>query len=94
MEVLDRMPWVAKNSVFHRLAEIGEVSNLSKEERIKYDSALRHFRDTLNVMRGAEDKGRKEGRKEVARNLLALGIPVVTIMQATGLSEQEIEKLR
>ena len=25
METLDRMPWAAKNSVFRRLAEIGEV---------------------------------------------------------------------
>ncbi|MFC2759330.1 Rpn family recombination-promoting nuclease/putative transposase [Hallella multisaccharivorax] len=62
MEVLDRMPWAAKNSVFRRLAEIGEVSNMSKEERIKYDAALRHFRDTISVMQGAEDKGLKRGR--------------------------------
>lgn len=56
------MPWLAKDSVFHKLAEIGEVSNLSKEDRIKYDSALRHFRDTLNVMRGAEMKGFEQGQ--------------------------------
>lgn len=61
MEVLDRMPWAAKNSVFRRLAEIGEVSNMSKEERIKYDAALRHFRDTISVMQGAEDKGLGRG---------------------------------
>jgi len=61
METFNRMPWAAKNSVFQKLAEVAEVSNLSKEDRIKYDAALRHFRDTLNVMRGAEEKGRKEG---------------------------------
>ena len=64
METFNRMPWAAKNSVFQKLAEVAEVSNLSKEDRIKYDAALRHFRDTLNVMRGAEEKGRKEGRME------------------------------
>jgi predicted transposase/invertase (TIGR01784 family) len=64
METFNRMPWSAKNSVFQKLAEVAEVSNLSKEDRIKYDAALRHFRDTLNVMRGAEEKGRKQGRME------------------------------
>ncbi len=43
MDTLNRMPWAAKDSVFHKLAEIAEVSNTSKDERIKYDSALRHY---------------------------------------------------
>jgi hypothetical protein len=40
MEILDRMPWAAQNAVFQRLAEVAEVSNLSKEERLEYDHAL------------------------------------------------------
>ena len=64
MEVLDRMPWAAKDSVFRKLAEIAEVSNMSKDDRIKYDSALRHYRDTLSVLQGAKDSGRREGREE------------------------------
>lgn len=64
MEVLDRMPWVAKDSVFHRLAQIAEVSNMSEEDRIKYDSALRHYRDTISVLQGAIDKGKALGQTE------------------------------
>ena len=72
MEILDRMPWAAQNAVFRRLAEVAEVSKLSKEERLKYDHALKRYRDTLNAMTGAEQKGladglargREEGRAE------------------------------
>ena len=43
------------------------------------------------------EKGRAEGEKsgviKTARNLKALGMPTATIMQATGLSAEEIEKL-
>ena len=101
MEILDRMPWAAKDSVFHKLAEIGEVSNMTKDERLKYDAALRHYRDTLNVMRSAEDKGRQQGLTEgrqqgltegrqqaniqTAKNLLAMGLSVDQIAKATGL---------
>ena len=97
MEVLDRMPWAGKDSVFRKLAEIAEVSNMSKDDRIKYDSALRHYRDTLSVLQGAKDSGRREGRevgrKEVAKKMKSAGIPIIQIIEFTGLSAQDIELL-
>lgn len=97
METLDRMPWAAKNSVFRRLAEIGEVSNMTKDEREKYDSALRHYRDTLVVMQGAVDKGKAEGALEnaiaSAKTMKADGMPTALIAKYTGLSEEQISNL-
>lgn len=97
MEVLDRMPWTAKNSVFRKLAEIAEVGNMSKEERIKYNSSLRHYRDTISVLQGAVDEGRKEGREEAnlnnAKVMKSLGLPVDTIQKVTGLDVERIKSL-
>lgn len=101
METFNRMPWAAKNSVFQKLAEVAEVSNLSKEDRIKYDAALRHFRDTLNVMRGAEEKGRMQGRMEgrmegelaIAKKMKEAGSDTGFIKEMTGLTEDEISQL-
>ena len=85
MDILQRMPWAAQDSVFMKLAEIAEVSALSKEERIKYDDSLRKFRDTLVVMEGkfmegfakGFAKGREEGlakaREEAREEGLAKG---------------------
>jgi len=92
------MPWAAQNSVFQRLAEVAEVSALSKEERIKYDHALKRYRDTLNAMTGAEMKGRAEGftegravgQTEIVRNMKAQGLSAEDIARYTGLSLQEI----
>ena len=64
METLNRLPWAAKDSVFQRLAEIAEVSALTKEERVKYDYALKRFRDTLNAMAGARMEGLAEGMEK------------------------------
>ncbi len=50
------MPWAAQNAVFQRLAEVAEVSKLSKEDRMAYDHALKRYRDTYNAMTGAEQK--------------------------------------
>ena len=38
-------------------------------------------------------EGRAEGKTEMARNLKAMGIPTETIMKASGLTLEEIEKL-
>ena len=39
-------------------------------------------------------EGEKEAKEKIAANLLSLGVPVETIVQASGLSEEEIENLR
>ena len=38
-------------------------------------------------------EGRSEGMKEMAKNLKSLGVDVKTIMQASGLTEEQIERL-
>ena len=101
MDILERMPWAAQNAVFRRLAEVAEVSKLSREERIKYDHALKHFRDMYNTITGAEQKGRAEGRAEglaeakmeYARRMKIKDFPIEDIVEITGLSRDEVEAL-
>ena len=102
MDILQRMPWAAQDSVFMKLAEIAEVSALSKEERIKYDDSLRKFRDTLVVMEGqfmeGEAKGLEKGREEGLAEGLAKGreegsLDIARKMKAKGFSLEEIAEL-
>ena len=87
METIKRLPWAAQNSVFQKLAEIADVSSLTKEERLHYDEALRKYRDTLCVLEGAEQRGLKRGREEGLAKGLAKG-------RAEGLAEGRIEAAR
>ena len=101
MEILERMPWAAQNAVFQRLAEVAEVSKLSKKDRLEYDHALKRYRDTLNAMTGAEMKGRAEGRAEgeknkaieSARSMKADGMAMELITKYAGLTKEEIEQI-
>ena len=93
MDILERMPWAAQNAVFQRLAEVAEVSKLSRDERIKYDHALKRYRDTLNTLTGAEQKGREEANRDNARRMKADNMPAELIAKYTGLKEDEIEQL-
>ena len=55
------MPFAAKDSVFAKIAQIADISALSKEERMKYDEGIRKYRDTICVMDYAIESGLKKG---------------------------------
>jgi len=109
MEILERMPWLAQDAVFRKLASIAEVAALSKEDRQKYDESLRKYRDTISVMEGqylegkeaglaeglekGKVEGKAEGKLEIARSMKAKGYAVGDIADITGLTAQEIETL-
>ena len=109
MEALNRLPWEAQSPIFKRLGEIAEISQLSTEDRIKYDAAIQWYRDNAFLLEGAEEvglqkgmkKGLEQGRaeglaegiKKTARNLKSMGLGVADIQKATGLSEEEIQEL-
>ncbi|MEE0520103.1 MAG: hypothetical protein UDK36_01685, partial [Bacteroidaceae bacterium] len=104
-----RLPWVTPGSIFAKLAEITDISSMSKEDRLRYDESIKKFRDTICVMEGAKlegfaegeakghargrAEGRAEERMETARKFKQLGVGIDVIQRATGLSKEEIEKL-
>ena len=81
------------------------MSKLSKEERIKYDRALKRYRDMYNTITGAEAKGEAKGRAEGlvegraeermanAMSLKANGVPIDIIAKSLGLTEDEVARL-
>ena len=91
METIKRLPWAAQNSVFQKLAEIADVSSLTKEERLHYDEALRKYRDTLCVLEGAELRGEKRGEAKGLAKGLAKGREEGL---AKGRAEERIEIAR
>ena len=77
-----------------------EESAMTKDELLAYED----FWDKLGAerlllvdsnkrsMEEGRAAGRVEGRKEVARNLLRMGMSMEDISKATGISKEEIEK--
>ena len=106
MKTLEKMPFEAQHKIFKRLAEIADSKTLTKEEQEKYDNSMMVMWDNYAVYKHAEEKGiikgeakgRAEGRveekKEIALNLLAYNTPIDIIAKSTGLSIEEIKKLK
>ena len=73
-----------------------KLLELSEDEhaRMIYEAEVKALRDDRSRVRGAFEKGANEKALEIARNLIAIGMPVEKIADATALSYEEIEKVR
>ena len=73
-----------------------EMNYLTGDEEVRRLAELREKweMDRVSAINYAERKGKKEGKIEVARKLLNKKIPIKDIEEVTGLSKEEIEKLK
>ena len=84
------------------IAEAARMHDLPDEEKMQYLRNMITEEEKIELYdTGFEDgveKGREEGREHertaIAQKMLALGIPMVTIAKATGLSAEEIMSLQ
>ena len=89
MSILDKIPSLAENELFQKLAEIADITALSKEDREKYDESIKVMRDHIAAYKGAII----EAKIEVAKNMLMENEPVDKIARYTGLAKEDILKL-
>ena len=109
-EVFKNLPLAEQKKMLDHLAKLPDVRFLSSEEREKYDESIKAIDDYYSGLYGSyvdgEEKGmakgiakgRAEGRLskglEVARNMLAIGMPWSQIVQLTGLTEDQLKQLQ
>ena len=78
-----------------RVNAIVEESKISEKFRTMYLTMNLHDRDLkLQAFREGEQKGQLDAKLETAKKLLEKNIPVETIAECTGLSNEDVEKLK
>ena len=75
-----------------------EKLEMSPEDRELYELRLKAIRDEINIRESGYTDGMKDGeekgKKEIAKNMLKENMPIEVISKLTGLSQEEIEKLK
>ena len=94
MEIVEQFPCEALDKVFKKLAEYADSKTLTKEEQEKYDNSMMVMWDNYAVFKHAVEKEAKKKSKEIALNLLTYNTPIDVIAKSTGLSIEEIKKLK
>ena len=102
MNMFEQMPFSEKYPVFRKLAEIGDLRKLSREELELYDEDIKNMRDIYATRKFDEKKGMEIGmakgmEKEklaTARRLLSMGLSDEQVATATELPLEEIQKMK
>ena len=104
--MFEQMPFSEKYPVFRKLAEIGDLRKLSREELELYDEDIKNMRDIYATRKFDEKRGMEKGmeigmakgmEKEklaTAHRLLSIGLSDEQVATATELSLEEIQKLK
>ena len=102
-------PKALQERVFTKLFEAAEIAKFTKAEYDSYEESLKVYRDWINTINTAEQKGEKKGFKkgekigiekgekkkamDMARLMKADNEPIDKIIRYTNLSEEEINSL-
>lgn len=86
---------------FKKLFEAAEIAKFTPEEREAYEESLKYYRDIKNVVDTSRQEGILEGIEqgiekktlEFAKKMKAQKEPIEKIMEYTGLSRKDVEKL-
>ena len=101
-EVFKNLPLAEQKKILDHLAKLPDVRFLSSEEQEKYDESIKAVDDYYSGLYGSyiegEEKGIAKGmakeKIDTAYRLLSMGMSWSQIMQATGLTEEELKPLQ
>ena len=100
-EVADSpLPDAVKDACY-RVLDTADVGSLSEPERMRYESELKGYMDTMSCLRYAREEGCAEGRAEgradekmaIAKSMKVKGIDLQTVSECTGLTVAEVMQL-
>ena len=110
MNMFEQMPFSEKYPVFRKLAEIGDLRKLSREELELYDEDIKNMRDIYATRKFDEKRGMEKGmakgmeigmakgmEKEklaTAQRLLSMGLSDEQVSTVTELPLEDIQKMR
>ena len=102
MNMFEQMPFSEKYPVFRKLAEIGDLRKLSREELELYDEDIKNMRDIYATRKFDEKRGMEKGMEKgmakekiaTAYRLLSMCLSEAQVATATELPLEEIQKMK
>ena len=99
---LNRVPDKLKEQIFEKVFETAEIARFTPDQVRSYEDSLKYYRDLKNSLDSAKEegviegieKGIEKGKVEVAKNLIENNVSIEIIMKSTGLTKEQIERLK
>jgi predicted transposase/invertase (TIGR01784 family) len=101
LHMFDNRPAKIENRIFKKLFEVAKIAAFTNDEKMAYETSLKHLRDLNNVIDTARREGVEEGRAEgktenkieIALKMLKDGLSSEMVAKYTGLTIEEVQAL-
>jgi predicted transposase/invertase (TIGR01784 family) len=94
LEDFQTIPSIFADEIFTIAFEKAEIAKFEQNDLDKYEYSLKIYRDLKGVIDTAFEEGKLEGKLEVAKSLKLKGISNQDIMALTGLTDDELNKIK
>jgi predicted transposase/invertase (TIGR01784 family) len=98
LEDFQSIPQIFMDSVYENAFQKAELAGFNQTQMDAYEESLKHYRNLKNVIDTAFDDGKlegiEEGKIETARKAIEMGLSNHDIVLLTGLTEEEINKMK
>jgi len=91
---LELIPAELNEAIFSKLFETAEIANLNQDEFQKYQASINIYRDINNSINTAREEGEIKCKTEIAQKLVNKGFDILEIVELTGLTKEDVEKLK
>jgi predicted transposase/invertase (TIGR01784 family) len=86
---LDKVPDKLRERVFEKLFETAEIARFTPDQVRSYEDSLKYYRDMKNSLDTAKD----EKAMEIAKKALAKGYSIDEVIDLTGLTKEQIDRI-
>jgi predicted transposase/invertase (TIGR01784 family) len=93
LESFNEIPTILDEPIFEKAFSVAEVAKMTPQQYEQYQESLLTYIEVKEVVKTAEDDGRKKEKIEIAKELKLDGISIEKIVKYTGLTKDEIEGL-
>ncbi|MBX7243542.1 MAG: Rpn family recombination-promoting nuclease/putative transposase [Bacteroidia bacterium] len=93
LESFEDIPQILNEAIFQRAFGTAEVANFTPEQRAEYEQSRMNYLGVKAVSDTAKEEGLEEATLKIAKNLKEMGLSNYDISKATGLTNEEINKL-
>lgn len=91
---LHKVPDKLHEKIFEKLFETAEIAKFTPEQVQSYEDSLKYYRDIKNSLDTAKEEGKVEEKQLIAKNLLKEKVDINLISAVTGLTVDQIAKLK
>jgi predicted transposase/invertase (TIGR01784 family) len=91
---LDRIPDKLREQIFDKLFETAEIAKFTPDQIRSYEDSLKYYRDLKNSLDTAKEEGEMLKAIEVAKRGFKKGLSINDIAELTGLSLDELKKIK